>query len=257
MMPLTIKLGGVAGAHAEGLQAVIEAATPGWVIVHGGGAEVADWSTRLGLEPRIADGLRVTDAPTLDVVLAVLRGLVNARLVAKLNAAGVRALGLSGADANLLAGEPADAALGFVGHVTRVDVSLLDELATAGLVPVIAPIAADADGQLRNVNADEAAGAIAAARGGELLLLTDVEAVERDGHAVSQLDLEAARQMLEDGSASGGMRPKLRAAIVAARAGCAVRIVDGRNPDAIRAALQGKAIGTEVTADRIGLAAGG
>jgi acetylglutamate kinase len=258
MTPLTIKLGGVAGAHADGLRVLTDRAEPGWVIVHGGGAEVADWSTRLGLSPRIADGLRVTDAPTLEVVLAVLRGLVNARLVASFNRGGSRAIGLSGADASLLQLEPADAALGFVGHVSGVDLPLLDQLTATGLLPIVAPVGADADGQLRNINADEAAGAIAAARGGRLLLLTDVAAVERDGAAVQRLDSEAARRMLADGSASGGMRPKLRAAIVAAEAGCEVQIVDGRNAAAVTAALRGELIGTQVT-DTAGaqLAAGG
>jgi acetylglutamate kinase len=257
MTPLTVKLGGVAGAHAAGLQALIARATPDWVIVHGGGAEVADWSVKLGLQPKTHDGLRVTDGPTLDVVVAVLRGLVNARLVAAFNAGGRRAVGLCGTDAGLLEVVPADAALGYVGHVAGVDLELLAALHDAGLIPIVAPVAADAGGQLRNVNADEAAGAIAGARKGRLLLLTDVAAVERDGQPVAQLDLETAKAMLEDGSASGGMRPKLRAAILAATAGCAVRIVDGRDPQAITAALDGEPIGTEVTAGRIGLAVGG
>lgn len=246
MTALTVKLGGVAGAHADALAVLAEAATPEWVVVHGGGAEVADWSTRLGLRPQISDGLRVTDPPTLEIVLAVLRGLVNARLVARFNAHGNRAIGLSGADAGLLSVVPAEAALGLVGHVAGVDRQLLAHLAAAGLLPIVAPIGADADGQLRNINADEAAGAIGAARGGGLLLLTDVASVQRNGGPVTQLDVEAAQQMLADGSASGGMRPKLRAAIAAAQAGCEVRIVDGRSGAAVRAALRGDQVGTEV-----------
>ncbi|HET8587565.1 MAG TPA: acetylglutamate kinase [Candidatus Limnocylindria bacterium] len=253
MTPLTVKLGGLAGAHAAGLRTLTEHATSEWVIVHGGGAEVADWSTRLGLTPQAHDGLRVTDAATLEVVLAVLRGLVNARLVAAFNAQGKQAIGLSGADARLLSLQPADEALGYVGHVTGVDLDLLGSLQIVGLIPIVAPVAADANGQLRNVNADEAAGAIAAARNGRLLLLTDVPAVERHGQPVESLDVATAQEMLEDGTASGGMRPKLRAAIVAATAGCEVRIVDGRDPTAISAALNGEPIGTEVTAGRIGL----
>ncbi len=244
--PLTIKLGGVAGAHASGLAALVEAARPGWVVVHGGGAEVADWSTRLGLTPQTVDGLRVTDAPTLEVVAAVLRGLVNARLVAAFTAAGRRAVGLSGVDARLLCIEPADEKLGYVGHATGADAVLLEQLAGDGLVPIVAPLAVDSSGQLRNVNADEAAGAIAAARGGRLLLLTDVEGVLRDGMLVSGLSLADARQMLADGSAAGGMRPKLRAAIAAAEAGCSVRILDGRSADAIGRALAGEPAGTAV-----------
>jgi acetylglutamate kinase len=191
------------------------------------------------------DGLRVTDAATLDVVTAVLRGLLNARLVATFGAAGRRAIGISGVDGGLLSASQ-DHRLGFVGHVTGVDVALLDRLCADGLLPIVAPIAADPQGQLLNVNADEAAGAVAAARGGRLLLLTDVAGVERDGRLIPTLDAEGAQQMLADGSADGGMRPKLRAAITAAEAGCEVRILDGRSATSVRAALAGAAVGTQV-----------
>lgn len=244
-MRLTVKLGGIAGAHAAGLAALVEAATSDWVIVHGGGSEIAAWSDRLGLQPRIVDGLRVTDAATLDVVTAVLRGLLNARLVASFAAAGSPAIGISGADGGLFSAIQ-DHRLGFVGHVTDVNVALLDRLCADGLLPIVAPIAAAAHGQLLNINADEAAGAVAAARGGRLLLLTDVAGVERHGRLVLTLDLGEARAMLADGSAGGGMRPKLRAAITAAEASCDVQILDGRSPDAVREALGGAAVGTQV-----------
>lgn len=244
-MKLTVKLGGVAGAHAAGLAVLAEAATPDWVIVHGGGSEIAAWSDRLGLQPRVVDGLRVTDAATLDVVTAVLRGLLNARLVVSLAAAGSRAVGISGADGGLFTASQ-DHRLGFVGHVTGVNVTLLDRLCADGLLPVVAPIAADAQGQLLNINADEAAGAIATARGGRLLLLTDVAGVERGGRLIPTLDADDARGMLADGSAGSGMRPKLRAAITAAEAGCEVRILDGRSANTVQAALAGAAVGTQV-----------
>ena len=245
--PLTIKLGGVAGAHAASIGELAGRAEPGWVIVHGGGNEVADWSRRLGHEPATVDGLRVTDPPTLDVAVAVLRGVVNARLVARLVAAGVSAIGLGGADGGLLTAERFDARLGAVGRITRVDTALLAALAAAGLVPVVAPIAASTDGELLNVNADEVAGAIAAARGGRLMLLTDVRGVLRGDRLLTTLGADEAEAMVADGSASGGMIPKLRAAIAAATAGCSVVIVDGTDPAAVRDALDGSMTGTTVT----------
>jgi acetylglutamate kinase len=245
---LTIKLGGTAGAHAASLAVLIERAAPGWVVVHGGGAEVGEWSRRLGVEPDTVDGLRVTDPATLDIAVAVLRGIVNARLVARFVAGGVTAVGLSGVDGDLLGAERFDARLGEVGHINRVNEPVLATLAAAGQVPIVAPIARGDGAELLNVNADEVAGAIAAARGGRLLLLTDVPGVLRGTVLVTELTTEAAEGMLTDESASGGMRPKLHAAIAAARAGCEVRIVDGTSPDAVRAALDGTTTGTTVRA---------
>ena len=245
---LTIKLGGTAGAHAASLDLLVERAEPRWVIVHGGGAEVGDWSRRLGVEPRTVDGLRVTDPITLEIAVAVLRGIVNARLVATFVAAGVAAIGLCGADGDLLGAERFDPRLGEVGRINRVNEALLATLARDGQVPVVAPIARGGGSELLNVNADEVAGAIAASRGGRLLLLTDVPGVLRDGQPLATLTADEAEGMLADDSASGGMRPKLRAAVAAARAGCAVAIVDGTNPAAVGAALDGMTTGTAVTA---------
>jgi acetylglutamate kinase len=245
---LTIKLGGTVGAHAASLEVLVERAEPGWVVVHGGGAEVGEWSRRLGIEPATVDGLRVTDPETLDIAVAVLRGLANARLVATFVAAGVAAIGLSGVDGDLLGAERFDERLGEVGRIGRVNGRLLGGLADAGLVPVVAPIARAEGARLLNVNADEVAGAIAAARGGRLILLTDVPGVLRDGQPVATLTADEAEAMLADETASGGMRPKLRAAVTAARAGCRVAIVDGRSPEAVRAALDGTTTGTTVTA---------
>jgi acetylglutamate kinase len=217
------------------------------VIVHGGGAEVADWSRRLGLEPRVHDGLRVTDSATLEVVIAVLGGVVNTRLVAALSAAGRPSVGLTGADGELLRVRRREPAFGEVGEVTGATTSLLDTLLGAGLLPVLASIGLH-EGALLNVNADEAAGAIAAARGGLLLLCTDVAGVMRDGSVLDRLDADAVERMLADGSASAGMRPKLRAALAAARGGCDVRIVDGRSVADLQAALAGSPAGTAVSA---------
>lgn len=245
--PVTIKIGGTAGAQAASLALLTERAEPGWVIVHGGGNEVAAWSRRLGHEPATVDGLRVTDAETLDIAVAVLRGLVNARLVAVFAAAGVSAIGLSGADASLLRAERFDARLGEVGRISAVNGALLAALAAAGHVPIVASLALGADGGLLNVNADEVAGSIAASRGGRLLLLTDVPGLERNGELVNTLDIREAEVALADGTARDGMLPKLRAAVAAARAGCTVEMVNGTDPDAVRAALDGRTTGTRIS----------
>ncbi len=245
---VTLKLGGTSAQHAGCVELVGRLAEPGWVVVHGGGGELDAWSERIGLVPRRVEGLRVTDPETLDLACAVLGGLVNARLVARLRAMGVPALGLTGLDGGLLTATPLDPQLGAVGEVTEVDAVLLDALAVAGQVPVVASIAATRGGEVLNVNADTAAGAVAAARGGLLILCTDVAGVLHHGSLVEQIDTADALRLLADGAASGGMRPKLRAALHAATAGCEVRIVDGRDPDAVLAALRGERAGTLVTA---------
>ena len=135
---ITIKVGGVAGQHGDSLAFLARSAPPDTVIVHGGGNEVAEWSRRLGLEPRTHDGLRVTDPETLEVVVAVLAGLVNARLVAALDVAGRRSVGLTGADGALLRLRRRDSALGEVGEVVGADASLLETLIAAGALPVVA-----------------------------------------------------------------------------------------------------------------------
>ena len=247
MSAVTVKIGGVAGGHAASLEAVARSAPPDTVVVHGGGSEVAAWSRRLGLESRMEDGLRVTDPATLEVVVAVLGGLVNTRIVAALASAGRPAIGLTGADGGLLQLRRRQPALGEVGEVTGADASVLATLIQAGTTPVVASLGLH-EGSLLNVNADEVAGAIAAARGGVLLLCTDVAGVLRDGEVIERLDTNDAERMLVDGSASAGMRPKLRAALAAAAAGCEVRIVDGRSSADMERALRGEPAGTIVTA---------
>ncbi len=254
--PVTLKLGGTSAQHADCVALVGRLAEPGWVVVHGGGSELDAWSTRLGLTPRRVDGLRVTDPETLDLATAVLGGLVNARLVARLRAMGVPALGLTGIDGGLLTATPLDPRLGAVGEVTEVDDALLAALAAAGQVPVIASLSMTRGGEVLNVNADTAAGAIAAARGGLLVLCTDVAGVLQQGALVERIGPADALRLLAEGTASDGMRPKLLAALHAASAGCEVRILDGRDPDAVLAALRGETAGTLVTADADGGAAG-
>lgn len=247
--PLTIKIGGIAGGHGASIEVIARTADPSCAVIHGGGPEVADWLRRLDIEPEMRDGLRVTDSATLEVAVAVLAGLVNTRLVSAFTTVDRPAIGLTCADAGLLTLVRAEGSLGEVGHPLAADVGILDLLTGAGLLPVISSIGRDADGSLLNVNADAAAGAIAAARGGRLLLCSDVPGVLRDGVAVPALSAPEANGMIADGGAQAGMVPKLEAAIGAARAGCDVWILDGRSPELLAAAIGGDPVGTHVLAN--------
>jgi acetylglutamate kinase len=254
--PTVVKLGGsTLGAHDTSLRDIAGAWREGCplVVVHGGGATVSAWLERAGIAPRFARGLRVTDAATLDVVVAVLAGLVNKQIVAELAALGARAVGLSGADGGMLQARRYDDELGFVGQIERVDAGALRDLLRAGHLPVVAPIAIEggaASGQLLNTNADTAAGEVAAALGAErLVLLTDVAGVlDAQKRLLPRLSAGEARALIVDGTAGGGMIPKLEAALRAASAGCTTRIIDGTVDGALARALRGDDVGTTVTA---------
>ena len=220
------------------------------VVAHGGGPAITAWMAKLGLRAQFVRGLRVTDAPSLDVAVAALAGLINKRLVADLRSAGVNAVGVSGADGGLLRGTITDPELGFVAGALEADVSLIEALAGAGCVPVVAPIALSADepGQLLNVNADAAAGALSAALGAErLVFLTDVDGIlNADGRLIRRVPLETGESLLRSGVVKGGMIPKLEACLAAARAGARAGIVNGTRPGALPAWMDGSGSGTAV-----------
>ena len=203
------------------------------ILVHGGGPEIDGWLSRLGLEKRTQGGLRVTDEATMEVVEMALAGRANKALVAGVQAAGGRALGLSGRDADLLLAEPVSDELGRTGRIVRVDPGVLTLATGAGYVPVVCSVATDAAHRALNVNADEAAGAIAGAVGAsKLILLTDTPGVlaDKDDPAsrLAKLSREDARAMLQDGRADRGMIPKLQSALGALDAGVeAVHLIDG------------------------------
>ena len=161
------------------------------VVVHGGGPAITSWMAKMGIPAEFARGLRITDAPSLEVATAILAGLINKQLVAALRSLGANAVGISGADGGLLRGTIVEPELGLVAGALDVDVSLLDELLSGGYVPVIAPIATEASNaaQLLNVNADSAAGAIAAALGAtHLVFLTDVDGIlNPTGHVIERV----------------------------------------------------------------------
>jgi acetylglutamate kinase len=185
-------------------------------------------------------------------VVAVFAGLVNKQLVASLQALGARAVGLSGVDGGLLRTRQADPRLGYVGEVTDVDRGVIDALLAAGYMPVISSVGywGDQPSKLMNVNADTVAGEVAAALGArDLVFLTDVAHVrDADGKAIEELKPGEVEALIESGTASGGMIPKLRAGARAAAAGTRCHIVDGREAHALRAVLDGAHSGTRVTA---------
>ena len=209
------------------------------VVVHGGGPQIAERLKKIGIESEFRDGLRVTDAETLDVARMVLVGKVNSDIVASINVHGSLAVGLSGVDANLIRADVRSEDLGFVGDVTSVDPTIIERLTSQGLVPVIATIGSDAAGQSYNINADTVAGAIAAALGAaKLVFLTDVaglRAVPSDPDSVlTQVTADQLDAMVADGTAEGGMVPKVEACALAIRGGVdRAHILDGRVPHAL------------------------
>lgn len=204
------------------------------VVVHGGGPQISAMMERLGKTPEFRNGLRVTDAETVDIASMVLLGNINPQFVTAINLHGARAVGVSGQDAGLLRVTQRDPELGFVGDITSVDSTLLKSMLADGSVPVIATIGSDAAGQAYNVNADTAAGAIAESLGAEkLIYLTDIEGLRRDANdpqsIVRQTSPEQLLKMIADGSVEGGMIPKVESCIHALENGVKrVHILDGR-----------------------------
>jgi acetylglutamate kinase len=219
------------------------------VVVHGGGPQIEAMLKKVGVKSQFAAGLRVTDEATLEVVEMVLAGSINKQMVGYINAAGGKAIGLCGKDGNMVVArkltrtvvDPDSAIekivdLGFVGEPEKVDTTVLDEVLGRKLIPVLAPVAAGANGGTYNVNADTFAGAIAGAlKAKRLLLLTDVAGVfEKSKKLIKELTADQARALIADGTISGGMIPKVETCIDALERGVeAVVILDGKVPHAV------------------------
>lgn len=210
------------------------------VVVHGGGPEINAWLGKLGIEAQFKNGLRVTDAQTMDVVEMVLVGRVNKEIVSLINQAGASAVGLCGKDANLIKARPqGQADIGFVGEVSNVNTKLLESLVNGGYIPVVSSVATDDNGQAYNINADTVAGEIAAALGAEkLILLTDTAGILEDYHnpetLIAKVDIQEARQLIDKGIVSGGMIPKVSCCVRSLAQGVrAAHILDGRVPHAL------------------------
>lgn len=219
------------------------------VVVHGGGPQIGAMLKRMGIESRFENGLRVTDQATVEIVEMVLAGSINKQIVMMINAEGERAIGLCGKDGNLVYARKAEKKvidpdsnierildLGFVGEIDEVDRTMIDILAKSAIIPVIAPVAPDRNGQTYNINADTFAGGIAGAlEAKRLLFLTDVEGVmDKDGKVIKELSVKQARSMIADGTISGGMIPKVETCINAIEEGVeGVVIVNGKVPHAV------------------------
>ncbi len=238
---VVIKLGGHAMGSEEGLHsfardvALMQQVGVNPVVVHGGGPQINEMLAKLDIQSEFVRGKRVTDAATVEVVEMVLSGRVNKAIVQAINAAGGRAIGLSGKDANLMVCEPTDPELGFVGTPVAFNPDFLRSLHAAEIIPVIAPIGAGRNGETFNVNGDTAAGAIAASlKADRLLLLTDVAGVKNaEGEVLTELTPGQIRAMIADGTVAGGMIPKTETALDAIEFGVrAVVILDGRAPNA-------------------------
>jgi acetylglutamate kinase len=250
-----IKLGGTllddAGSRDRLAAQIAAAQTAGIeaVVVHGGGKQMTRYLAERGIESRFVNGLRVTTPETVDAVLKVFAGSVNHELVASLNRAGCRAVGLSGIDAFLVEAEQMDPALGAVGRVTKSDPALLLLLTEHGYLPVVACVAGGRAGQIYNVNADQMAVACAAAFGAQrLVFLTDVEGV-RDGSGQVRPVLNAAEceRLIAEGIATGGMQAKLQAALAALRGGVGqVIVAPGAVTNVLERILADEALGTRV-----------
>lgn len=261
---IVIKLGGsTLGSHDTTLADLVALQKKGvpTVVVHGGANVVTDWLRRMNIPTKFVKGLRVTDAETLKVVVAILAGLVNKELVAAIQALGGRAVGLSGIDGAFLGAQVKDPEMGYVGDVGDVHPTALKAVLDAGFIPVVAPLSYQSPpeqgdhGFILNVNGDTAAGRIAAALGAEkLIFLTDVAGIlDGSKKLVAQLSRLEAKSMLDSGVASGGMIPKIEACLVALPTVRMTRIIDGRVPHALIKEVEGGMEGTTITADQIGM----
>lgn len=254
---IVIKLGGsTLGNHDTAIEDLVTIQKSGVlpVIIHGGGKEVTDWLEKLSITTRFYNGLRVTNAETLKVVIAILAGLVNKELVAAINALGGKAIGLCGIDGSLLQAGITDIELGYVGEIEKVNPEPLNAILEAGYMPIIAPLSIQSAGEraengyILNTNGDTAAGEIAAAIGAwKLVFLTDVAGVcSSEGELISLLSQKEAASLIASGVASGGMIPKIKACLHALSTVTVTRIIDGTKPHVLIEELKGRAKGTTI-----------
>ena len=252
-----VKIGGsTLGSHdttIDDIAALQQQGKPA-IVVHGGGKLITDWLKKLGISSRFVRGERVTDQPTLEVVTAVLAGLVNKDIVASINSRSGRAVGISGGGGALIEGKIGDAEKGYVGVVDKVNTGILNVLLAVGFVPVVAPVGlsvgnrAPGEPPTLNFNADIIAGEIAAAVGADkLIFLTDVAGIlDRSGKLLPRLSPLEAQSLLDSGVASGGMIPKVQACLQALSTSGSTCIVDGRNAHALMQAIEKGDTGTVI-----------
>lgn len=224
------------------------------VVVHGGGKTITEWMVKQGVKPKFVGGLRVTDLPSLKIVVAVLTGLINKTLVSSIQSMGGQAIGLSGVDNSMIQAKIKETDLGLVGKIVRVNTNPINAVLEAGCIPLIAPVALHISAgpnqgeMLLNVNADTAAGEIAAAlKADRLMFLTDVDGVlDSSRHLIPRITQHEAKRLIRSNLVGGGMLPKLEACLIALKECSEARILDGRKPRALLNAVAGREIGTIV-----------
>ncbi len=258
--PIVVKIGGsTLGSHETTLKDLVTLQNQGVdvVVVHGGGNVISQWMQRQGLAPRFVGGLRVTDAPSLEIVVAVLTGLINKELVSSMHEFGGRSVGLSGIDGSMVEAKIGNPELGFVGEVTTVNVDLIRSVLDSGYIPMIAPLGvhvrdgSEHAGSPLNINGDTVAGELAYALEAEqLVFLTDVAGVmDGGGRVIRRLDRRRAGILSNSGVIQGGMIPKLSACLRALERSPVANIIDGRQPDALLECLRGNSTGTTIVED--------
>jgi acetylglutamate kinase len=254
--PIVVKIGGsTLGSHDTTLDDIVTLQQRGLplVVVHGGGNRVTEWLKQQGTPTRFVGGLRVTDERSLEMVAAVLGGLVNTDLVAAINSLGGRAIGMTGVDGNLIEGKIEDTRLGYVGRVVKVNTKAVEAMLAAGFIPLITPPCAKcaeetANVPYLNINGDEIAGELAVALSAQsLIFLTDVDGIrDNQGNLLCKLITEEVKSLLASGVIAGGMIPKAEAALTALKTTPLVQITDGRLPHALIGAVAGEIAGTVI-----------
>jgi len=258
--PIVVKIGGsTLGSHDTSLRDLVALQEEGQqvVVVHGGGNVISQWMQRQGLAPQFVGGLRVTDAPSLEIVVAVLGGLINKELVSLMHEFGGRSVGLSGIDGCMVEAEIGNPELGFVGEVTNVNVDLIRVALDSGFIPMIAPLGvhvrdgSENAGSPLNINGDTVAGELARALEAEqLVFLTDVAGVmDGGGRVIRRLDRRRANILFNSGVIQGGMIPKLSACLRALEQSPVANIIDGRQPNALLECIRGNSTGTTIVGD--------
>ena len=258
--PIAVKIGGsTLGSHDTSLRDLVALQEEGQqvVVVHGGGNVISQWMQRQGLAPQFVGGLRVTDAPSLEIVVAVLGGLINKELVSLMYEFGGRSVGLSGIDGCMVEAEIGNPELGFVGEVTNVNVDLIRVALDSGFIPMIAPLGvhvrdgSENAGSPLNINGDTVAGELARAlEAQQLVFLTDVAGVmDGGGRVIRRLDRRRANILFNSGVIQGGMIPKLSACLRALEQSPVANIIDGRQPNALLECIRGNSTGTTIVGD--------
>ena len=257
--PIVVKIGGsTLSSQDTSLKDLVTLQREGaaLVVVHGGGPVITQWMQSQGIRPRFVGGLRVTDAPSLEIVVAVLTGLINKELVSRLHHLGGRAIGISGIDGGLLEARIANPELGYVGEISSVNSEPLQAILDSGYIPLVAPLAShrrdgsEHSGSPLNINGDTVAGELAHALDAErLIFLTDVEGIlDGSNRVIRRLDRRRSSLLAQSGVIGGGMIPKLAACIRALERSPVADIIDGRRPRALLDCVRGVATGTTISA---------